>query len=199
MKQFTKKITKEYTKEPSFLEGVAVAIVFSVLGSAFALVLAPLLGRGVSAYVLITGISFVYLIYLLARSRERVGRITTVVLWLAATAVIWLLGLPWFLLGLVQMAFIWLVRCLYYYSSVVSALTDLGLTATSAMVSYWAAIYSGSLFLSIWTFFLMQALFVAIPKQWRVGRSDHPPTQDDAFQRAFHNAEAAFRKLTTLR
>jgi hypothetical protein len=189
---------KQLRKQPNFLEGVAVAIALSVLGSAFALVLTPLFGRSFIGYVLISGISFFYLIYLLARSRERVGRITTVALWMAVTGLVWLIGLPWFLLGVVQVGFIWLVRSLYFYSSVIAALTDLGLTATSVIVAYWAATHTGSLFLSIWTFFLMQALFVAIPKQWRTRRGDQQPLQDDAFQRAFCNAEVAVRKLSTL-
>ncbi len=190
---------KQSIKHPTFFEGVAVAIGLSVLGSAFALVLTPLFGRSFVGYVLITGISFVYLMYLLARSRERVGRITTVVLWLVVTGIAWLVGLPWFLLGLLQVGFIWLVRSLYFYSSVVAALTDLGLTGTSVIVAYWAATHSESLFLSLWTFFLMQALFVAIPKQWRAERGDHQLIQDDAFQHAFRNAESAVRKLSILR
>ncbi|MGD8594750.1 MAG: hypothetical protein PVF82_18130 [Gammaproteobacteria bacterium] len=194
-----KQSIRQSLKHPNFFEGVAVAFALSVLGSAFALVLAPLFGRSFVGYVLISGVSFIYLIYLLARSQERVGRITTVVLWVAVTGLAWIAGLPWFLLGVVQVGFIWLVRSLYFYSSVIAALTDLGLTATSVIVAYWAATYSESLFLSIWTFFLMQALFVAIPKQWRAGREEHQLLQDDAFQQAFRNAEAAVRKLSTLR
>jgi hypothetical protein len=194
-----KQLPKPFMKRPNFFEGVAVAVVLSMLASAFALVLIPVFGRSGVAYVLITAISFIYLIYLLARSKERVGRITTIVLWMAVTGLVWLAGLPWFLLGVVQVGFIWLVRSLYFYSSIISALTDLALTATSVIVAYWAATHSGSLFLSAWTFFLMQALFVAIPKQWRAGSGDHQPIQDDAFQHAFRNAEAAVRKLSTLR
>jgi hypothetical protein len=186
-------------KQPSFFEGVAMAIALSILGSAFAWVLTPVFGRSGVMYLLITGISFVYMVYLLARSRERVGRITTVVLWIAVTGLAWLVGLPWLLLGLVQVGLIWLVRSLYYYSSVLTSLMDLGLTALSVVVSFWAAAHSGSLFLGIWTFFLMQALFVAIPKQWRSGDSAPQLTRDDAFQRAYRSAEAAVRKLSTIR
>jgi hypothetical protein len=186
-------------KQPSFFEGVAVAIVLSILGSAFAWLLTPVFGRSGVLYLLITGISFVYMVYLLARSRERIGRITTIVLWIAVTGLAWLAGLPWLLLGLVQVGFIWLVRSLYYYSSVLTSLMDLGLTALGVVVSIWATAHSGSLFLGLWTFFLMQALFVAIPKQWRGTGSIQQIKQDEAFQRAYRSAEAAVRKLSTIR
>ena len=71
-----KQSIRQSLKHPNFFEGVAVAFALSVLGSAFALVLAPLFGRSFVGYVLISGVSFIYLIYLLARSQERVGRIT---------------------------------------------------------------------------------------------------------------------------
>jgi hypothetical protein len=186
-------------KQPSFFEGVAVAIVLSILGSAFAWALSPVFGRNAIMYLLISGISFVYVMYLLARSRERVGRITTVVLWMAVTGLVWLAGLPWLLLGLIQVGFIWLVRSLYYYSSVLTSLMDLGLTVLSLVIAFWATAHSGSLFLGIWTFFLVQALFVAIPKQWRGTGGAQQITQEDAFQRAFRTAEAAVRKLTISR
>lgn len=185
--------------QPGFFEGVAVALVLSIIGSAFAWVLTPVFGRSGVMYLLITGISFVYIVYLLARSRERVGRITTVALWIAVTGLAWLVGLPWLLLGLVQVGCIWLVRSLYYYSSVLTSIMDLGLTAFSVVVSFWAAAHSGSLFLGMWTFFLMQALFVAFPKQWRDRGGARQMTQDEAFQRAYRSAEAAVRKLTTIR
>jgi hypothetical protein len=188
-------------KQPTFFEGVVVAIVASVSGSAIALVLTPLFGRGGMAQLLITGISFTYLIYLLARSPERVGRITTVMLWIGITAIAWFAGLPVLLLGLVQVAFLWLIRSLYFYSSVLSALMDLGLTVLSLVVAFWAGTHSSSLFLGLWSFFLMQALFVVIPRQIRRGNNINqlPQIQDDRFQNAYRSAQAAVRKLSTVK
>jgi len=186
-------------KMPSFIEGVVVAIALSVIGSAIAFVLAPLVGRIEIMYLLITSISFVYLVYLLKRSTERVGKITTVVLWLVVTGAIWVAGLPVLLLGVVQIGFIWLARSLYFYSGVLPALVDLGLTALSVVIAFWAATHSGSLFLGIWTFFLMQALYVVIPQPLRTGGGFQKNAEDDAFQRAYRNAEAAVRQLSTFR
>ena len=60
---------------------------------------------------------------------------------------------------------------------------------------------SGSLFLSIWSFFLVQALFVAIPTRLRQKAGDRGPARDseDPFQRAHRAAEAALRKLSSVR
>ena len=186
-------------KQPTFYEGIVVAIAASVTGSALALVLTPMFGRGGMAQLLITGISFAYLVYLLARSPERVGRITAVTLWVVVTTIAWFAGLPVLLLGLVQVGFLWLIRSLYFYSSVLSALMDLGLTALSLVIAFWAATHSSSLFLGIWTFFLTQALFVAIPRQMRKSDTTHqfPQMQDDRFQNAYRSAQAAARKLST--
>ncbi len=57
----------------------------------------------------------------------------------------------------------WLVRSLYFYSGVLPALMDLGLSALSITAAVWAISQSGSVFLATWCFFLVQALFVAIP------------------------------------
>ena len=188
-------------KQPTFFEGVIVAVAASVFGSAGALVLAPLFGRGDMAYMLICAISFAYLLYLLARSRERVGRITIVVLWLAITGIAGFSGLPLVFLGVMQLGFIWLIRSMYFYASVLSALLDLGLTLLSVITAFWAATHTGSVFLSIWTFFLLQALFVVIPRQMRSTHNKNtlPLQQEDPFLHAYRSAEAAIRKLTTVR
>ncbi|MGH8652343.1 MAG: hypothetical protein ACREYE_09290 [Gammaproteobacteria bacterium] len=65
---------------------------------------------------------------------------------------------------------------------VLSALADLGLNALGLTAAIWAVKQSGSLFASIWCFFLVQALFVAIPA--RLSRKPEKPDRDseDRFQ-----------------
>jgi hypothetical protein len=54
--------------------------------------------------------------------------------------------------------------------------------------------------MGVWTFFLVQAMFVGIPSlSNRSRRGDAAPErQADHFQLAFHSAESALRKLSTL-
>ncbi len=104
-----------------------------------------------------------YTLYLLSRSEERTGRIATVVVWCVATALaaVFASSLPLFLIC--QVASIWLIRSLYFHGSIVTALADLGIGGLALAFAIWAAKSSGSVFLSIWCFFLVQALFVALP------------------------------------
>jgi hypothetical protein len=91
---------------------------------------------------------------------------------------------------------LWLVRSLYFYSSAFPALLDFGLSALSVSAAAWAMTRSGSLFLAIWCFFLVQAVFVAIPQ--RLGISAHRDTNkidDGAFEHARRRADAALRQL----
>jgi len=193
-------LINQSTKRPTFLEGVGVAVAVSVLGSASAMVLTSLFGRGVTLYLLAAVVGFTYLVYLLARSRQRVGRITTVVFWLSATAIAWFTAVPLVVFTVMQLGFLWLVRSLYFHASVLSALLDLGLTAFSLITALWALVHTGSVFLGIWTFFLLQALFVVIPRKMQTDNGNTKAhLEDDSFQLAYRSAEAAVRKLSTLR
>jgi hypothetical protein len=183
-------------KRPSFLEGVAVALAASLLGSLVYTVLAPLFGSAVILRLLIAGAGFGYLIYLLRRSPERVGRITLICLWgLAATAA-WILNLPLLHYLALHLGLIWLARSLYFYSSLLSALADLGLTAFSLAAALWAMNHSHSLFLGIWSLFLVQALFTFIPASLQ--RRDKALPETDRFDRAHRAAETALRKLSSV-
>jgi hypothetical protein len=186
-------------KQPTFFEGVAVALTASLLGSALYSVLSPVLPADVVLRLLIAGTGIAYVLYLLSRSHERVGRVTIVAAWSLVTGVIWFVAPPLLPYVLVQLGFIWLTRSLYFYSSVLPALADLGLHGLSLASAIWAAGQTGSVFLSLWCFFLVQALFVAIPT--RLGHRDRGtpagPENEDRFQRAHRTAEAAVRKLSS--
>jgi hypothetical protein len=100
-----------------------------------------------------------------------------------------------------HLGLIWLIRSLYFYSSLISALADFGLVLFGVASAIWAVLQTGSLSLSVWCFFLVQALFVAIPNAWK--RSSKPgivsKSTQDPFQSAHRTAEAALTKLSTLR
>jgi len=185
------------SKRPTFIEGVIVALAASLSGSLVYAVLAPLFGSGPVLRLLIAAIAFGYLLYLLRRSPERVGRITLVTLWGLAAAGAWLLELPLLYYLALHLGLIWLTRSLYFYSSLVSALADLGLTAFSLAAGLWAASHSHSLFLGIWSLFLVQALFSFIPTTLQSSGTS-PAPEPDRFDRAHRAAEAALRKLSSV-
>jgi hypothetical protein len=187
-------------KSPGFFEGVALALALSLAGGVLYGTLLLVLPAGSALRLLIAGLSFAYVVYLLNRNRERVGRLTTLVLWFAMAGSAWLGAPPLSLYALAHVGTIWLVRSLYFHAGLASALADLALNGLALAAAVWAMAHSGSLFLSLWCFFLVQALFVAIPNFVRSSGGDPPtnPNREDRFQHAHRAAEAALRRLSSM-
>ena len=186
-------------KAPGFSHGVVIAAVFGFFASVFVATLTPYLGFGSVFRLIIPALGLAYLLYLMNRSKHRVGRVTTLLLWTVLAVTTWWSTPPLTFYLLIHVVAIWLVRSLYFYSGVLPALMDLGLNALSVSASVWAFSRSGSVFLAVWTFFLVQALFVAIPP--RVRRKTKPAcdrdTESETFRHARRQADAALRQLFT--
>lgn len=188
-------------KRPTFFEGVAVALTASVTGGILYAVLSPIFGGGCVLRVLIAGIGLGYLFYLVRRSPERVGRVTVLTVWLIAACSLWVMQPPLLLYVTMHVGMIWLIRSLYFYTSVLCALGDFGLNGLSLAAAVWAVAQSGSVFLTVWCFFLVQALFAAIPGDMSRKGPESParPRHEDRFQCAHRNAEDALGKLYSVR
>jgi len=180
---------------PSLRVGLLAALIFSVCGAALLAALAPWLGLGLALRAVIALLGFAYVIHAIGRSGERVGRITTIVCWLAIASAAWLVELPLVAYVLVHLGAVWLVRSLYYYSGLLPALADLGLTLLGAAFAVWAAQRADSAWLAFWCFFLVQAFHVSIPAS--LTRGDAADAPDDAFARAHRAAEGAVRRLSS--
>jgi len=181
---------------PSFFEGVAVALAAGLAGAVAYTALAWALPAAPVTRVVIAGLGLAYVLYLLARSGERVGRITTLGAWLAAASLLWLLGLPLVLYLIAHLGVLWLVRSIYFHAGVLPALADLGLTGAGLAAGTWAAIETGSVFLVIWSFFLVQALFVVLPRGPGMQPARAGADAEDPFDRAHRAAQAALRRLS---
>ena len=186
-------------KRPSFLHGVVVAAVLGFFASAVVATLTPFVGLGSVVRLVIPALALAYLLYLFSRSTERLGRVTTLSLWAVLAAATWWIAPPLPLYLLIHVGAIWLVRSLYFYSGVMPALMDLGISALSISAAVWAISRSGSVFLATWCFFLVQALFVAIPLtiQGKRASKDRTATDNDTFNNAKRNADQALRQLFT--
>ncbi len=186
-------------KRPSFFHGVVVAAVFGFFASAVVATLTPFVGLSAVLRLVIPALGLAYLLYLFSRSEDRVGRVTTLALWSALAAVTWWVAPPLPLYLLIHVAAVWLVRSLYFYSGVLPALMDLGLSTLSVSATVWAITRSGSMFLATWCFFLVQALFVAIPPS--VKRDQKPlrntAVESETFENARRQADQALRQLFT--
>lgn len=186
-------------KRPGFFQGVVVAVVFGFFASAIVATLTPFFGFGSVIRLTIPALGAAYLLYLMSRSKDRVGRVTTLSLWTALAAITWWAAPPFPLYLLIHVTAIWLVRSLYFHSGVIPALMDLGLNALSISACIWALTRSGSVFLAVWTFFLVQALFVAIPPtvQGKTNPTRNAAVENENFKQAKRQADAALRQLFT--
>ena len=186
-------------KTPTFLEGIVIALISSFVGSIGYLALSTIVSDGIVIRLLISSFTGVYLLYLLSRSKDRIGRVSVLALWSILTLFLWLFWPSFTLFIVVNLIAIWLVRSLYFYTSLFSSFADLALNVFSIAIAFWAAINTDSLFLTIWCFFLCQALFVFIPHSLKPKKNTVSPAINDAakFNRAYQTAEAAVRKLST--
>jgi hypothetical protein len=183
-------------KRPSLGLGIGSGLVLSVGGAAVLAGLWPLVGYGAALRVVVALLGLAYVLYVLGQSGERVGRVTTVAGWSVAAALAWASGLPFVAYVLVHVGLIWLVRSLYFYSGVLPALADLGLSALGAAFAVWAAQRSGSAMLALWCFFLVQAFHVLLPAAV-TDRGGTPAVDAELkFNRAHAAAEAAIRRLS---
>ena len=181
--------------KPSFLEGALLALGLSLLMAAMFTVMSAFFPTRWLLQAVIAGASLGYILYLLYRSKERTGRVAVVTLWLLYAVGVWLLAPSTLILLFSHVGAIWLIRCLYYHSSILIALLDLGLVVLGMLVSLWTLLHTHSLLLAAWVFFLMQALFSALPEQIRAVNTKLTNNQDDGFERAYASAEAAVRQL----
>ena len=186
-------------KRPGFFEGVGIGLFASLAGTVLFVAFTSVVSTATALSLMIGLLSLAYTAYLLGRSQERVGRLTTFTLWLIAAGAVWLWSpiLPIYLLFHIGM--VWLVRSLYFHASLLSALADLGLNGMALASALWAAERTGSIFLSLWCFFLVQALFVTLPSWTRQSGQQALPFRqaEDGFQYAHRAAEAALRRISS--
>ncbi len=185
-------------KTATFFEGVFIALLISFISSVLLFTLSSFFPANILIRGLISGISIAYIIYLLSRSHEQVGRIIVMIVLLISIITLWLTwpSITFFILG--HMIIIWLVRCLYFYSSLVSSLADLALNGSSLFIALAVASHTDSLFLTLWCFFLIQALFVLIPKNIPKPNSSSSISvnNEEEFQQSFRAAQAAVQQLS---
>ena len=183
----------------SFQEGIVVALTGSVVGSILCFGLSWLVAGDTALRLLIIGLALAYLLYLLSRSREKTGRLSVMAAWLVVTMVIgwWQPSITGLLL--IQVGIVWLIRSLYFHNGLLTALADLGLNAFALAAALWALQHSGSIGLTLWCFFLVQALFVFLIGNNTEAISDNAgwPNSSDDFQQAYQTAQAAVLKLSS--
>ena len=75
-------------KQPTFIEGVGVAIALSLAGGVLYSAMETLIPGVPQLRLLVAAIGLAYVIYLLGRSPERTGRVTAAAAWLLVAVVL---------------------------------------------------------------------------------------------------------------
>jgi len=184
--------------KPAFIHGVVVAAILAFVASAVISTLTPFVGFLSVVRLVIPALAFAYLVFLFRSNNERTGRLTTLFAWGVVALFTWWFSPPLGFYVLIHVGAIWLVRSLYFYAGVFPSLLDLGLSATSVFAFGWAIERTGSIFMGVWCFFLVQALFVAIPKSFVRRRTQPaPPVDNDRFEHARRRADQALQQIFT--
>ena len=178
---------------------IAIALVFALIASVALFALVPLVGFALTVALALPAISLLYLLFLFSQAEENTGRISCLMLWSAMTLGIWIFAPPLGISLALHLGAIWLIRSLYFYNGIVGPLIDLLLSASSVAVALWCYFHTGSVFLSVWSLFLTQAFFVAIPPLLKQQHSteNRTTTTIREFNEARGSAEAALRHLYT--
>ena len=179
---------------PSFLRNVLTALVLAFFGAIAAAGLGAVLPSELAWQLTVVALGGAYLAYLLASAGRRSGRLLAGASWLGIScASVALLPHPGFVVG-AQLLLLWLVRTLYFHGTLFAGAADLGLMFVAAAAGVWAAQASGSVFLTVWWVFLVQALFVVIPHRWP-NRAEPVAGEPDPFERSHQMAREAVRRI----
>ena len=190
-------------KKPGLVDGVTVAMIISLGAAVASLLLGGLIVYGLLFELLLYAATLAYLLYLLKRSKARIGRVVVISGWAVTSLACWFFDVPLLEQVLIQAGMIWLVRSLYFHGSLFSAALDFGLVSAGLAASAWAMVNTGSLAAALWSFFLVQALFCWLPQLARQQSGaaqqfpgQHGTTEPSQFQSAHRVAEDAVRELS---
>jgi hypothetical protein len=180
---------------PGFWREAGVALALSIAGGLAWSALSWILSPAAAMRWVIAVLGMVYAVLQLRAFDTRVGRMLAVGLWLALNIVLFAFNPPLSAWLLAQATAIWALRCWAFHAGLFSAIADavLGLFAVAAGVVVIHATHS--VFLALWSFFLLQALFVLIPDTLRSTPQASTPDNADRFDRARRSAEAALQRL----
>jgi len=185
-------------KTPGVIDGVIIAALISIGAGIASLLLGGFVHYPILFQIVLCSAALTYLLYLLKRSDARVGRVVVIGGWSLMTLICWLFDVHLLEQVLLQATAVWLVRSLYFHHSMLTALLDLGLIAVGLAASAWAMLNTGSLVASVWSFFLVQALFCWVPQlgQSQPGAGRNSSQNRSSFQCAHRVAVDAVRKLS---
>lgn len=182
----------------SFADGLLLALAASGSGGLIFLILAPWFALTTLFKLLATVLAAGVVCFWMIRVPKKVGRITAFSLWLVLTILAWIFIPSAVVFTGLHVVMVWLLRSLYFYTSPLAAMVDLGLCGLSIIVSIAAFNHTESVFLALWCLFLLQALVTLIPPNFKqyCGKQCGGSFSNDRFEKAYRTAEWALRKIS---
>jgi hypothetical protein len=175
--------------------GIGFGLVASLAGAVAYHACAPWLGAALAIRAVIILLALATALWILQRSRARVGRVVAFLAWLVLLGALVVFDPRLWLWLLALTLACWLTRSLYRYQHLTQALIDAVLAGFALMAAIVALRSSQSLFLALWSYYLVQSLTALIPAG--SAEADAAPPEEDPFERAQRSADAALRRLAT--
>lgn len=150
--------------------------------------------------LLIPLLAALYLLWLLISHRQHRGASLVFVGWVILAAAIYGLGLNLMTSIFSCVLLAWIVRSVMRYRRLHGIAADAALSVAAIGVALSVAGYSHSVFLSIWSYFLVQALVFLMPeqKQRNGKRSNHDNSSMERFEKARASAQAALQQINSV-
>ena len=186
-------------KKLEFITGAGWGLLLAVLAAAFYFVCSFILPVTFTLYLTLSLTALAYIAFMLMYSRVANGKLIYFsAAMLLMTAALLLQISILFYAGLLTVI-IWMTRVCYFHRSLTGLLTDAPLSAASVAVAVWAFAHSHSIFLTIWSYLLIQALISPSILPWLSGKKCNEPADfghsTNQFLRAQRIAENALQKL----
>lgn len=204
-------------KPKSFIHGAIIGLVISAISTGCYQTLRMTLDPYSACAVAITLATLLYLVFLFAdksaRQDSKKGRVTLLFSFIAFSTVALLISPPITAIAILNLFWVWLARSFYRHKYILSAAADLALCTFSLFASVAAGVYSQSVFLAFWSFFLTQAMIIPsleycrrrferggtlpLRESFVSGSLTASPHNEGAFKQAHLAAEQALDRLTS--
>ncbi|HSX60194.1 MAG TPA: hypothetical protein VLF18_08350 [Tahibacter sp.] len=183
-------------KRPSLRREIGIAVALSLAGAVGFRALALFVGASSALRLTVLTVGTIYVIALLSAAPMRAGRLVVAIVTVGLGAGLIALDPPLPAWVLALTAGFWLLRCGYLHDGLGAAVKDAALSTFSIAAASYGAMHSRSLFLALWAYFLVQALWTLIPAAAAATTASPDDGGASRFDQAERTAEAALRRLT---
>jgi|GEM_PF-3059704 len=192
----------------TFSKLALLGLLLSMLGATAIFGLKYIFFNSAPIYLAIFFTIFIYQSYLILQSQHKTGLLAFgAFFWFSNIALLLMLDTPIHSIAC-SLFLLWLTRCIYLHQRFITMLADATITLIATISAYWVLINTTSWFLTLWSFYLIQAFMVFLPPfastasaNFRANRNANAASlNNDTYQHfelAHDQAESALNKLSS--